>query len=53
MTFKFVFIQLLDLSLYWKAPLFRACVIDQCGSKTNITSNTTVNYSQLEAFWKK
>ncbi|CAF1341647.1 unnamed protein product [Adineta steineri] len=45
--------QLIDLSLYWKAPLFRACVYDALGSKTTITPNTTVAYSQFEVFWKK
>ncbi|CAF0830200.1 unnamed protein product [Rotaria sp. Silwood1] len=45
--------QLVDLSLYWKTPLFRACVQDALGQKTTITSNTTVSYSQFESFWKK
>ncbi|CAF0996128.1 unnamed protein product [Rotaria sordida] len=45
--------QLIDLSLYWKTPLFRACVQDSLGSKTTITSNTTVTYSQFESLWKK
>ncbi|CAF1082393.1 unnamed protein product [Rotaria sordida] len=45
--------QLLDLSLYWKAPLFRVCVQDALGSQTTITSNTTITYSQFESFWKK
>ncbi|CAM2712697.1 unnamed protein product [Rotaria socialis] len=45
--------QLLDLSLYWKTPLFRACVHDTLGPKVNITSHTTVSYLQFESFWKK
>ncbi|CAF0801245.1 unnamed protein product [Adineta ricciae] len=45
--------QLIDLSLYWKAPLFRACVQDSLGSKTTITPTTTVSYSQFDSFWKK
>ncbi|CAF2737173.1 unnamed protein product [Rotaria sp. Silwood2] len=44
--------QLVDLSLYWKTPLFRACVQESLGPKTTITSNTTVTYSQFESFWK-
>ncbi|CAF2196877.1 unnamed protein product [Rotaria magnacalcarata] len=45
--------QLIDLSLYWKAPLFRACVLDALGSKATITPNTTLAYAQFESFWKK
>ncbi|CAF3378171.1 unnamed protein product [Rotaria socialis] len=45
--------QLIDLSLYWKAPLFRACALDALGSKATITPNTTVSYAQFESFWKK
>ncbi|CAF5103608.1 unnamed protein product, partial [Rotaria magnacalcarata] len=45
--------QLLDLSLYWKTPLFRACVHDTLGPKVNITSHTNVSYLQFESFWKK
>ncbi|CAF3400247.1 unnamed protein product [Rotaria sp. Silwood2] len=45
--------QLVDLTLYWKAPLFRACVQDALGSQVTITSDTTVTYSQFESFWKK
>ncbi|CAF1172308.1 unnamed protein product [Adineta steineri] len=45
--------QLTGLSLYWKAPLFRACVHDCLGPKVTITSTTTINYSQYESFWTK
>ncbi|UJR27679.1 hypothetical protein I4U23_008958 [Adineta vaga] len=45
--------QLIDLSLYWKSPLFRACIQDSLGSKSTITPTTTVSYSQFETFWKK
>ena len=46
-------LQLVDLSLYWKSPLFRACVHDSQGPKTTITPNTSVTYSQFESFWRK
>ncbi|CAF4017129.1 unnamed protein product, partial [Rotaria sp. Silwood1] len=45
--------QLIDLTLYWKAPLFHACVQDAFGTQTTITPDTTINYSQFETFWRK
>ncbi|UJR21734.1 hypothetical protein I4U23_024809 [Adineta vaga] len=45
--------QLIGLSLYWKAPLFRSCVYECLGGKAVITASTTINYTQFESFWTK
>ena len=45
--------QIVDLSVYWKSPLFRSCAQDALGTKTPITPSTTVTYAQFESFWRK
>ncbi|CAF0720392.1 unnamed protein product [Adineta ricciae] len=45
--------QIIGLSLYWKAPLFRSCVYENLGAKASITATTTINYIQFESFWTK
>ncbi|CAF0908436.1 unnamed protein product [Didymodactylos carnosus] len=44
--------QSVGLSLYWKAPLFRACMQDVTSATKAITSNH-ITYQQFETFWKK